>query len=150
MNLHKLYSIFLLPLVAGLLLVAVATGCSDDDEALQSQYGYVQFRLYKSASFEGGTTTRVTDKLESLSDAQKIMVVMMHNGTTVSQTLPLNAYNADNAEYGLRSDKLQLLAGTYKIVGYYLYGKLDDVLLAGPAERTMNLPLSAEDFGSRH
>lgn len=133
MNLHKLYLIFLLPLVAGLLLVAVATGCSDDDEALQSQYGYVQFRLYKSASFEGGTTTRVTDKLESLSDAQKIMVVMMHNGTTVSQTLPLNAYNADNAEYGLRSDKLQLLAGTYKIVGYYLYGKLDDVLLAGPA-----------------
>lgn len=81
-----------------------------------------------------GTVTRsVTDKLESLSSAQKIMVVMTHNGTTVSQTLPLNAYNANNAEYGLRSDKLQLLAGTYKIIGYYLYDKLDKVLLAGPA-----------------
>lgn len=134
MNLHKLYSIFFLPLTVSLLTIVVATGCSDDDEALQSQYGYVQFKLYKSTSFDKGTVTRsVTDKLESLSSAQKIMVVMTHNGTTVSQTLPLNAYNANNAEYGLRSDKLQLLAGTYKIIGYYLYDKLDKVLLAGPA-----------------
>ena len=133
MNLHKLYSIFFLPLIVSLLTIVVATGCSDD-EALQSQYGYVQFKLYKSTSFDKGTVTRsVTDKLESLSSAQKIMVVMTHNGTTVSQTLPLNAYNANNAEYGLRSDKLQLLAGTYKIIGYYLYDKLDKVLLAGPA-----------------
>ena len=133
MNLHKLYSIFFLPLIISLLTIVVATGCSDD-EALQSQYGYVQFKLYKSTSFDKGTVTRsVTDKLESLSSAQKIMVVMTHNGTTVSQTLPLNAYNANNAEYGLRSDKLQLLAGTYKIIGYYLYDKLDKVLLAGPA-----------------
>ena len=128
MNLHKLYSIFFLPLIVSLLTIVVATGCSDDDEALQSQYGYVQFKLYKSTSFDKGTV-----KLESLSSAQKIMVVMTHNGTTVSQTLPLNAYNANNAEYGLRSDKLQLLAGTYKIIGYYLYDKLDKVLLAGPA-----------------
>ena len=134
MNLHKLYSIFFLPIIISLLTICVATGCSDDDEALQSQYGYVQFKLYKSTSFDKGTVTRsVTDKLESLSSAQKIMVVMTHNGTTVSQTLPLNAYNANNAEYGLRSDKLQLLAGTYKIIGYYLYDKLDKVLLAGPA-----------------
>ncbi len=134
MNLHKLYSIFFLPFIVSLLTIVVATGCSDDDEALQSQYGYVQFKLYKSTSFDKGTVTRsVTDKLESLSSAQKIMVVMTHNGTTVSQTLPLNAYNANNAEYGLRSDKLQLLAGTYKIIGYYLYDKLDKVLLAGPA-----------------
>lgn len=132
MNLHKLYSIFFLPLIVSLLTMVV-TCCSDDgDEVLQSQYGYVQFKLYKSTSFEKGTTTRATDKLETLSSAQKIKVVMTHNGTTVSQTVPLNAYNANNAEYGLRSDKLQLLAGTYKIIGYYLYDKLDEVLLAGP------------------
>lgn len=133
MNLHKLYSIFFLPLIVSLLTMVVATGCSDDDEALQSQYGYVQFKLYKSSSFDKGATTRVTDKLESMSSVQKIKVVMTHNGTTVSQTLPVNSYNANNAEYGLRSDKLQLLAGTYKIVGYYLYDNLDKVLLAGPA-----------------
>lgn len=132
MNLHKLYSIFFLPLIVSLLTMAVVTGCSDDDEALQAQYGYVQFKLYKSASFEEGATTRATDKLELLSNAQKIMVVMTHNGTTVSQILNLNAYNANNAEYGLRSDKLQLLSGTYKVIGYYLYDKVDEVLLAGP------------------
>ena len=93
----------------------------------------MQYKLYKSTSFEKGTTTRAVGKLESMSSAQKIKVVMTHNGTTVSQTLLLNAYNANNAEYGLRSDKLQLLAGTYKIVGYYLYDGLDEVLLAGPA-----------------
>lgn len=134
MNLHKLYSIFFLPLIISLLTMVVATGCSDDDDELQAQYGYVQFKLYKSASYKEGATTRVTDKLDSLSMAQKIRVVMVHNGATVSQTLPLNAYNANNAEYGLRSDKLQLLSGTYKIIGYYLYDKLDKVLLAGPAE----------------
>lgn len=131
--LQKLYSTFFLPLIVSLLTIVVVTGCSDDDEALQSQYGYVQFKLYKSASFEDGAATRAVDKLESLSSAQKIKVVMSHNGTTVSQTLPLNSYNANNAEYGLRSDKLQLLVGNYKIIGYYLYDKLDEVLLAGPA-----------------
>ena len=132
MNLQKLYSIFFLPLIIGLLTMVVVTGCSDDDDELQTQYGYVQFKVYKSTSYKEGTTTRGTDKLDSLFMAQKIMVVMNYNGTTVSQTLPLNAYNTDNAEYGLRSDKLQLLAGTYKVIGYYLYDKLDRVLLAGP------------------
>lgn len=132
MNLHKLklYSIFFLPLIVSLLTMIVVTGCSDDDDKLQSQYGYVQFKLYKTA-VEEATSRATTDKLNSLSDAQKINVVMLHNGITISQTLRLNAYNTANAEFGLRSDKLQLLAGTYKIVGFYLYDKLDEVLLAG-------------------
>lgn len=134
MNLHKLklYSIFFLPLIVSLLTMTVVTGCSDDDKELQNQYGYVQFKLYK-ATVEGATSRATTDILNSLSDAQKINVVMLHEGVTISQTLRLNAYNTENAEFGLRSDKLQLLAGTYKIVGYYLYDKLDEVLLAGPA-----------------
>ena len=39
MNLHKIYSIFFLPFIVGLLTMLVVTGCSDDDEELQSQYG---------------------------------------------------------------------------------------------------------------
>ena len=89
MNLHKLYSIFFLPLIVSLLTIVTVSGCSDDDEEiLQSQYGYVQFKLYKDASFGKEGTTRVADKLETLSTAQKIKVVMVHNGTTVSQPLP--------------------------------------------------------------
>lgn len=87
MNLQKLYSIFFLPLIIGLLTMVVVTGCSDDDDELQTQYGYVQFKVYKSTSYKEGTTTRGTDKLDSLFMAQKIMVVMNYNGTTVSQTL---------------------------------------------------------------
>lgn len=133
MNLHKLYSIFFLPLIVSLLTIVVVSGCSDDDEEmLQSQYGYVQFKLYKDASFGKEGTTRVADKLETLSTAQKIKVVMVHNGTTVSQTLPLNSYNAGNAEYGVRSDKLKLVVGTYKVIGYVLYDKLDKEIMAGP------------------
>lgn len=133
MNLHKLYSIFFLPLMVSLLTIVVVSGCSDDDEEiLQSQYGYVQFKLYKDASFGKEGTTRVADKLETLSTAQKIKVVMVHNGTTVSQTLPLNSYNAGNAEYGVRSDKLKLVVGTYKVIGYVLYDKLDKEIMAGP------------------
>lgn len=44
----------------------------------------------------------------------------------------IEAYNAENAEFGLRSDKLKLLTGTYTVIGYYLYDKLDNVLYAGP------------------
>ena len=131
----KLYSIlFFVPLIVSLLAMTVVTGCSDDDEPLQSTYGYVQFKLLKSASMDKGTTTRaVTDKLDKLSDAQKVKVVMQYNGSTITQTLLLNAYNAENAEFGLRSDKLKLLTGTYTVIGYYLYDKLDNVLYAGPA-----------------
>lgn len=133
MNLKKLYSTFFLPLFIGLLAMTVVTGCSDDDEELQvAQYGYVQFKLHKSNTTDAGT--RATDRLEKLADAQKIKVVLLHGNTTVSQTLVLNSYNATNAEFGLRSDKLQLLAEyLYKMVGYCLYDKLDEVLLAGSA-----------------
>ena len=132
----KLYSIlFFVPFIACLLAMTVVTGCSDDDEPLQSTYGYVQFKLLKSASIDKGTTTRaVTDQLDKLNDAKKVKVVMQYNGSTITQTLLLDSYNAENAEFGLRSDKLKLLTGTYTIIGYYLYDKLDNVLYAGPAE----------------
>ena len=115
MNLHKLKirSIFFLPLIVSLLAMVAVTGCSDEEDALQTgQYGYVQFKLYKSTG--EGAATRATDKLELLSDAKKINVVMLRDGVTLSQTLVLNSYNAENAEFGLRSDKLQKITVTYK------------------------------------
>ena len=135
MNIKKLHNLFLLPLLLGLLSI-VMPGCSDDDEnALQSEYGYVQFKLYKSASFGAEVASRAAanDQLDSLYDAKKIKVILEYNGTQVSQTLPLHSYNAENAEFGLRSDKLQLTTGTYTIIGYYLYNKLNQQILAGSA-----------------
>ena len=89
---------------------------------------------YKSASYTQEETTRAgtastrATAMDRLSDAQKVEIEMQHNGMSITQTLVLNAYNESNAEYGMRSDKLELLTGTYKIVGYKLLDKLDEVI----------------------
>lgn len=133
MNSKKIFwNWFLLPLIAVFLGTAMS-GCSDDDEVPQSQYGYVQFKLYKEASYgEAGNDTQPEPAsradMDKLADAQKIEVEMLYEGTSITQTLVLNAYNENNAEYGLRSDKLQLVVGNYQIVGYRLLNKVDEVI----------------------
>lgn len=121
------------PLFICLLAMAtVFTGCSDDDEELQqSVYGYVQFKVYKGTAANKAAETRGTDVLEKLDDAKKIKVVMLYGGNTIEQTLMLNRYNAESAEFGLRSDKLELVAGSYKLIGFYLYNHLDEEIYAG-------------------
>ena len=134
----KIFSKALLLLLVSLLTFAV-TSCSDDEtEGWDGTYGYVQFKLSKKVSSRA-TRAAALDKLEKLDDAKKIKVVMEHNGTTVSQTLVLNSYNAENAEYGLRSDKLQLASGTYTIIGFYLYDAVDEELLASSAGETFTV-----------
>lgn len=115
-----------------MLSLSFLTACQDDDEDIKQEYGYVQFKLYKSAS--APATTNKAAKLEYLRDAYKIRVMMQHNGLALEQTLVLNAYNDANAEYGLRSDKLKLMAGDYTIVGFYLYDSLDEELLVGDVD----------------
>lgn len=91
------------------MLTFAVTSCSDDEtEGWDTTYGYVQFKLSKKVSSRASRAAAI-DKLEKLDDAKKIKVVMEHNGTTVSQTLVLNSYNAENAEYGLRSENCSLL-----------------------------------------
>ena len=132
------YSKALLLLLVTMLTFAV-TSCSDDEtEGWDGTYGYVQFKVNKSVS-KRATRAAALDKLEKLDDAKKIKVVMEHNGTTVSQTLVLNSYNAENAEYGLSSEKLQLASGTYTIIGFYLYDAVDEELLASSAGETFTV-----------
>ena len=61
----------------------VAGGCSEDkDELAGKQYGHVQFRLYKSASYTQEETTRAgtastrATAMDRLSDAQKVEIEM--------------------------------------------------------------------------
>ena len=134
----KIFSKALLLLLVTFLTFA-ATSCSDDEtEGWDGTYGYVQFKLSKKVSSRA-TRAAALDKLEKLDDAKKIKVVMEHNGTTVSQTLVLNSYNAENAEYGLSSEKLQLASGTYTIIGFYLYDAVDEELLASSAGETFTV-----------
>ena len=138
MNTFTKYSKAFLLLVVAVLTMAV-TSCSEDTlERWDCTYGYVQFMLSKKVSLRA-TRAAAVDKLEKLGDAKKIKVVMEHDGTTVSQTLTLNAYNEENAEYGLKSEKLQLASGTYTIIGFYLYDGVDEELLASSAGETFTV-----------
>ena len=135
MNIFTKYSKVFLLLVVAMLTMAV-TSCSEDTlERWDGTYGYVQFMLSKKVSSRA-TRAAAVDKLEKLGDAKKIKVVMEHDGTNVSQTLTLNAYNEENAEYGLKSEKLQLASGTYTIIGFYLYDGVDEELIASSAGET--------------
>ena len=94
----------------------------------EQTYGYVQFKLYKEASYEA---TKADNQLEYLKDVAKIQVVLTFEGNQISQTLITGAANDDAAEFGLRSDKLKLLAGSYEVLTFSLYNKMDQVVYEG-------------------
>ena len=114
----------LLPVLALILFSCTV----DEPDYREKDYGYVQFKLYKEASYplvkagsqdEGKT-------LAYLSDATKVKVEFTDGTNLLSQTLVLNSYDEANAEFGLRSDKIKLLAGTYEIISFTLFGKMDE------------------------
>ena len=72
----KLLLSYIFPFIAAILATGGLMGCSDDnDELQQSQYGYLQFKLYKSASYNDMVDARATDKLNLLDNAKKIEVI---------------------------------------------------------------------------
>ena len=110
-------------------IALVLGGCERTTDTLDAEYGYVQFQLVKEAQLQ--EKSRAVDALEWLSEAHKITVVMQKEGSTIKQTLPLSSYNTQSAEWGLQSEKLRLMTGTYTVIGYYIYDNLDNQLLVG-------------------
>ena len=123
-----------------LLTVACAAALSfgscskvEEPDYREKDYGYVQFKLYKEASYEG--TKAVVSQLDYLADAAKLKVTLRYEGNDITQTLVLNSSNEEAAEFGLRSDKLKLLAGTYQVLTFTLFDKLDQQLyISSPSE----------------
>lgn len=116
----------------------LATGCSESDvDNREHGYGYVQFKLYKQASYDAGngaeqsSTRALTSRLEYLSEACKVKVTLSYNATTIAQTLTLQSVDAESAEYGMRSATLKLLVGSYKILNFRLYDANDEELYIG-------------------
>lgn len=98
-----------------LLLLAGVTSCSDEEtEQMRSGYGYVQFHLASAG-------TRTTQELEYLSDAKKIEVTLLNGDNQITQSLNLTSVDG-MGDYGLTSEKLELLPGEYKLQSYTLYG----------------------------
>ena len=126
-------------MIALLATVCLFGGCMPDSEVdyREPDYGYVQFKLYKDASYEAAPATELSvsraikPTLDYLSEAYKIKVTLKFEGTTLAQTLNLSAADDDAAEFGLRSDKLKLLIGSYNVVVYSLYDNQDQLLYTG-------------------
>ena len=120
---------------AALLTAAVAllSGCVDEElpDNRDLDYGYVQFRLLKETQSSPESKADVPE-LDYLSDASKVKVTLQGaGGQLISQTLVLSAAGKDAAEFGLRSDKLRLLAGEYTIASFTLYDGTDEPLYSG-------------------
>ena len=112
-------------------------GCNDQGDSLAADYGYVQFHLVKASQLTDNDTR--ADKLEWLSDACKIKVVMQLDGSTITQTLCVDSYDKESAEWGLWSEKLRLLAGSYEVIGFYIYDNLDNEILSGDNQGTFTV-----------
>lgn len=120
-------------------LLFLGFGCNDDKEVFQTGNGYVQFKVYKSASYVKDEASRAGGNvLDSLYEANKVKVVLRSNDYDFSQTLMLHAYDEQSAEYGLRSDKLELQTGEYTVVGFYLYDRAEKepIFVGIPSEKT--------------
>lgn len=101
------------------LLTLGLQGCSDDDNATTaSNYGYLKLQLFK----QGTRDLLEGNELTKLRDAKKIEIAMLYNQKSIKQTLNLYAVSNDAAEFVLHSENLKLLAGTYTITGYVIYG----------------------------
>ena len=109
-------------------LSLLAFSCAEIQEPdyRETEYGHVQFKLYKSASYE--PTKAVVSKLDYLNDVTKIKVTLKYEDNLISQTLVMNSSDAESAEFGLRSDKLKLLSGPYQILTFSLFDKMDQLL----------------------
>ena len=120
----KLFRINILQVLACLSLLTVS-GCAVEEEMdyREKDYGYVQFRLYKEASYEA--TKAIVEELDYLSQVSKVTVTLEYGESRISQTLVVSASSDEAAEYGMRSDKLMLLAGEYRLMKFTLYDKLD-------------------------
>ena len=107
-------------------------GCSEDKpiDNREPNYGYVQFRLFKAASYDEGSRA-VRPALDYLSEAYKVKVTLAYGETTLAQTINLSAADAESAEFGLRSDKLKLLTGRYDVVTFSLYDATDELIYNG-------------------
>lgn len=131
----KLYT-HLLRLLLPILLLSGVISCTNDPEVNSDDiYGYVQFRVEKTAT---RTLSRAdgADRLDSLSDARKIKVTLRSGDAAIEQTMLLTAASDSLGEYGLRSEKLKLRVDDYTLLGYELYDNTDGRILSGePAEQ---------------
>lgn len=116
---HSKLSIILLSCIALILCSCV----KEEADHHNRDYGHVQFKLYKETSYN------LTKAIPYLNEVSKVKITLDYDGQQVAQTLVLNAADSEVAEYGLRSEKLRLLSGSYTLKTYELFNKLDSSIV---------------------
>ncbi len=125
---------FAIMLMTAVLAVSALGGCRVKEPHGAGDYGYVQFKLYKAASYM--PASKAAD-IDCLSDITKVRVTMRYQGTTLNQTLVFSAADKQAAEYGIRSEKLQLLVGDYQVLSFTVYDRNDT---EGPTVTDLAVP----------
>ena len=102
----------------------LTVGCTSKLEEPSSDYGYLQFKLYKNnlPEVKAGDNT----ELESMYSAKRMRITLNYEKTTITQSVDLNAYDDSAAEWGLYSEKVQLLAGNYQVQSVELLDERDN------------------------
>ncbi len=134
----KIYKLIVIAFLAAA-FSGIFSGCMKEEAGIgpEGDYGYIQFKLYKEASYNAAdsadqaSTRAVVTQLDYLSQACKVKVTLEYGKTTIAQTLPVSAASAEAAEYGLRSEKLKLLAGEYSVKMFSLFDSEDQLLYNG-------------------
>ncbi len=109
----------------------------------EKDYGHVQFKLYKEASYPDKKTGDMF-LLDYLHEVSKIKVCLLYGNDEITQTLVMSAADDAAAEYGMRSDKLKLLAGEYRLMTFTLLDKTDKpVYVATPSQEMSGFVVTA-------
>lgn len=110
--------------------VSLFTGCSDDEPVEQLRgYGYVQFHLYKSASY-----TKAQNQLDYLYDAAKVKLSLRTgNNDILTPTVTVTSPDKSLAELGMQTDKFKLTAGDYTLMSFQILDALDNPVYTGDA-----------------
>ncbi|MGL5787126.1 MAG: DUF4458 domain-containing protein [Bacteroidales bacterium] len=108
-------------LLCFLACMMIVSACSDDNELGKNNqsFGYFQLKLRK-AQTKGITAG---SELENLKDAKKVQVDLLYDNRQITQTLNLLSVSDEAAEFGITSESMQLLTGSYTLTAYRIYGE---------------------------
>ena len=116
------------------------TGCRNEAlDGSRGEYGYIQFHLYKTASYVKASTN---NQLEFLSDAAKVKVTLKTSSNDViNSTVTVEAPDKTMAEFGMQSDKILLLSGDYLLTSYQVLNALDEAIFTAYPEEPISFSI---------
>ena len=86
----------ILSVLSALLLISCV---KEEPDYSEKDYGYVQFKLYKKASYTKADASEDEKILQYLADATKIQVELTYGKSVIRQALVLHSSDAQSSEF---------------------------------------------------